>query len=150
MPVFRRPMRAHSSIFTGPILGLLLALAHAPAATITIDGDMADWAGTESRWSVPADRVAQADSARGAVSEVWVTHDEVCLYFRLDFVQSRPWAEGKKHDEFVSGFWENMRYVRLDVDLDGAMDYYTNQHPGARPGKNNTYVFRMVDEEGQR
>lgn len=52
--------------------------------------------------------------------------------------------------EFVKGFWANMRYVRLDADLDGVVDDYTNQYPGARPGKNNTYVVRMMEEDGER
>ncbi len=123
-------------------LGLLAALTALAAAPVTIDGDMAEWAGAAG-WTVPEAARRQANSPRGAVERVAVRHDDQFLYCLVVFTQPRPFRDATQ-DGFADGFWSNTRYLQLDTDLDGRVDYYTNQIKGRRPGLNNTYVVHYV------
>lgn len=95
-------------------VGLLIALVAAlcsagAAAPITIDGDLSDWQGVTTTRNAPAETVQKAASPRGAVSRLWVAHDARFLYFRVDFAQPRPWAEGQAGAAFVPDYHANMR-----------------------------------------
>lgn len=78
----RRNFRAASFIFLLVIFFTLFSLIVSPAlaATITVDGDLSDWAGVTTFADSPTD----AGGGSGGITAVWMTADGTNLYARWD------------------------------------------------------------------
>ena len=83
-----------------------------------------------------------------AVENLWITHDDTCLYFRVRWERPRPFAD-QTQAEFQKGYWANRRYIVLDVNGDAQPDYMTTQISQKDAGYNRTYVVDLTGEKAK-
>ncbi|MFW5867882.1 MAG: sugar-binding protein, partial [Armatimonadota bacterium] len=126
---------------------MLTALAGCSAGAITIDGNMSDWTGGVA-YEIPPEALEAVQTPFAVVENLWVTHDDTFLYFRVKFERPRPFADATQA-EFREGYWGNRRYIVLDVNGDAQPDYMTTQVSRPEGGFNNTYVVDLSGEKPQ-
>ncbi len=113
---------------------------------ITIDGKLDDWTSSATTFEMPKAVQDATDSPYGKVKKLWVTHDDKFLYFRVDFVNPRPFTDATQ-SAFKKGYWTNQRFIILDVDGDSRLDYRSAQIKLKKSDMNNTYVAKWTGKK---